>query len=77
MINNLSSVFLNRQYMISKDFEIYYYKDRNLRNVEIHSHEYYEFYFFLEGEVTMFLPSDEKRGHGDHPARNAAPCADP
>ena len=26
MVNNLSSVFLNRQYMISKDFEIYYYK---------------------------------------------------
>ena len=61
MINNLSSVFLNRQYMISKDFEIYYYKDRNLRNVEIHSHEYYEFYFFLEGEVTMFYSDSSHR----------------
>lgn len=61
MINNLSSVFLNRQYMISKDFEIYYYKDRNLHNVEIHSHEYYEFYFFLEGEVTMFYSDSSHR----------------
>ena len=61
MVNNLSSVFLNRQYMISKDFEIYYYKDRNLRNVEIHSHEYYEFYFFLEGEVTMFYSDSSHR----------------
>ena len=61
MINNLSSVFLNRQYMISKDFEIYYYKDRNLHKVEIHSHEYYEFYFFLEGEVTMFYSDSSHR----------------
>ena len=61
MINNLSSVFLNRQYMISKDFEIYYYKDRNLRNVETHSHDYYEFYFFLEGEVTMFYSDSSHR----------------
>ena len=61
MINNLSSVFLNRQYMISKDFEIYYYKDRNLRNVEPHSHDYYEFYFFLEGEVTMFYSDSSRR----------------
>ena len=61
MINNLSSVFLNRQYMISKDFEIYYYKDRNLRNVETHSHDYYEFYFFLEGEVTMFYSDSSRR----------------
>ena len=66
MINNLSSVFLNRQYMISKDFEIYYYKDRNLRNVEIHSHEYYEVYFFLEGEVTMFYSvSSHRMKNGD------------
>ena len=61
MINNLSSVFLTRQYMISKDFEIYYYKDCNFRNVEKHSHGYYEFYFFLEGEVTMFYSDSSHR----------------
>lgn len=55
MRENLSTVFLNRQYMISKDFEIYYYKDYDFHNVELHSHSYYEFYFFLEGEVTMFF----------------------
>ena len=38
MKDSLSTVFLNRQYMISKDFEIYYYKDYNFRNVEKHSH---------------------------------------
>ena len=61
MIRNLSSVFLNRQYMISRDFEIYYYKDCNFRNVEPHSHTYYEFYFFLEGEVTMFYYDSSRR----------------
>ena len=38
MIENLATAFLNRQYMISRDFEIYYYKDLNFHNVEKHSH---------------------------------------
>lgn len=43
--------------MLSKDFEIYYYSDSqddNLRSkVQVHSHDYYEFYFFLEGNVSI------------------------
>lgn len=43
--------------MLSKDFEIYYYNDSqddNLRSkVQIHSHDYYEFYFYLEGKVSI------------------------
>ena len=50
---NLQTKFNTRQYMLSKDFEIYYYNDLNLSNVESHSHSYYEFYFFLEGNVSM------------------------
>ena len=66
MKDSLSTVFLNRQYMISKDFEIYYYKDYNFRNVEKHSHNYYEFYFFLEGDVTMFYAdSFHRMKYGD------------
>ena len=61
MIENLATAFLDRQYMISRDFEIYYYKDLNFRNVEKHSHSYYEFYFFLEGEVTMFYSDSSHR----------------
>ena len=61
MIENLATAFLNRQYMISRDFEIYYYKDLNFHNVEKHSHSYYEFYFFLEGEVTMFYSDSSHR----------------
>lgn len=47
------SVFNTRQTMISKDYEIYYYSDLHFQSVGSHSHDYYEFYFFVEGEVFM------------------------
>ncbi|HEY9575849.1 MAG TPA: AraC family transcriptional regulator [Lachnospiraceae bacterium] len=55
MKKNLKAKFSNRQYMLSKDFEIYYYSDRELPNVKRHSHNYYEFYFFLEGNIVMHI----------------------
>lgn len=39
--------------MLSRDYEIYYYSDESSRVVESHAHNYYEFYFFLEGDVAM------------------------
>lgn len=39
--------------MISRDFEIYYYNDLTLSQVAVHEHDYYEFYMFLEGNVSM------------------------
>ena len=59
MKKQLQTKFSNRQYMVSKDFEIYYYNDRNLQNVKSHSHDYYEFYFFINGNVSIYI--DEKR----------------
>ncbi|MBU3874514.1 AraC family transcriptional regulator [Faecalicatena sp. AGMB00832] len=54
MKKNLQTKFSTRQYMLSQDFEIYYYNDRNLPpHVEMHAHNYYEFYFFLEGNVKI------------------------
>lgn len=58
MKKNLQTKFSTRQYMMSKDFEIYYYKDHYLSKVESHTHNYYEFYFFLEGDVTMEFEDD-------------------
>ncbi|MGF0033743.1 AraC family transcriptional regulator [Bariatricus sp. SGI.154] len=52
MKKNLQTAFNTRQYMLSKDFEIYYYSDHNLSKVDIHSHDYYEFYFFIEGDIS-------------------------
>lgn len=53
MKKKLQSTFQARQYMMSRDFELYYYEDRTLSKVDQHSHDYYEFYFFLEGDVQM------------------------
>ena len=66
MKRNLQTKFSTRQHMVSKDFEIYYYKDFDLSKVETHTHDYYEIYFFLEGDVSMEIR--EKRyplGYGD------------
>ena len=51
MRKKLQTAFQPRQYMLSKDFELYYYEDRTLPKVDFHTHDYYEFYFFLEGDV--------------------------
>lgn len=50
---HLRTEFSVRQHMISKDFELYYYSDVNLKPVAPHIHDYYEFYFFLEGDVSI------------------------
>lgn len=53
MRKKLQTAFQPRQYMLSKDFELYYYEDRSLPRVDLHIHDYYEFYFFLEGDVQI------------------------
>lgn len=50
---DLQTPFSTRQYMFSNDFEVYYYIDRPSNNVKEHTHTYYEFYFFLEGNVDL------------------------
>lgn len=59
MKKNLQSAFSTRQYMLSKDFEIYYYNDTKLKPVKNHSHDYYEFYFFLGGDVSIHIEDKE------------------
>lgn len=51
----LQTAFSTRQYMYSKDFEIYYYNDQPINAVSAHTHNYYEFYFFLEGNVDIYV----------------------
>lgn len=53
MKKKLQTQFSARQYMLSKDFEIYYYSDTSLTKVAAHTHDYYEFYFFLEGDMSI------------------------
>lgn len=58
MKKKLQSAFQSRQYMLSKDFELYFYDDRNLAKIEAHTHNYYEFYFFMDGDVSMQIGKD-------------------
>lgn len=53
MKKNLQTAFQTRQYMLSKDFELYYYNDHTPQKVDLHTHDYYEFYFFLEGSISI------------------------
>lgn len=53
MNKNYKAEFTKRQYMLSRDYEIYYYSDTQFQNVESHIHKYYEFYFFVEGNVSI------------------------
>lgn len=58
MKKDLRATFSTRQHMLSKDFEIYYYNDRNLPTLHDHTHNYYEFYFFIGGDVSIFIEGD-------------------
>lgn len=49
----LRTAFSPRQYMLSKDFEIYYYDDTHISKMKDHTHSYHEFYFFMGGEVSI------------------------
>jgi AraC-like DNA-binding protein len=41
--------------MLSSDYEIYHYLNSDIRNINIHHHDFYEFYFFISGDVTYLI----------------------
>lgn len=59
MKKELSTGFNKRQYMKSKDFEVFFYKDMDLDHIVDHSHPYYEVYFFLNGDVTYVVDGNQ------------------
>lgn len=59
MKKNLTSNYDDRQYMQSGDFELYYYQDMSAgKRTGLHTHDYYEFYFFLEGHAEAQVKSE-------------------
>lgn len=59
MKKKLASDYDDRQYMQSKDYELYYYCDTKPSNRTIlHTHPYYEFYFFLEGHAEAQIKNE-------------------
>ena len=62
----MTTSFSPRQYMVSRDFEVYYYEEFPQQKLPDHTHDYYEFYLFLEGDVTMhILGAVHKLRYGD------------
>lgn len=57
--NKLQTAFSTRQYMLSKDFEVYYYCDQPISSVGPHTHDYFEFYFFIEGNISIYVEDRE------------------
>ncbi len=55
MKKHLQTRFSTRQHMLSEDFELYYYEDAHFAGVQNHTHNYYEFYFFLQGDIAMHI----------------------
>lgn len=51
----LQMPFTTREHMLSKDFELFYYNDKYITPLKEHSHNYYEFYFFLGGKVSITI----------------------
>lgn len=41
--------------MISSSFEIFHYKDPYFKAPDFHSHDFFEFYFFIDGSVTYYI----------------------
>lgn len=39
--------------MVSSDFEVFYYSDKDFKTLSPHVHNYYEFFLFIEGDITM------------------------
>jgi len=66
MKKKLQSPFEARQYMLSRDFELYYYNDSKRVSVFPHTHDYYEFYFYIEGHVSYEIEGvDHPIDYGD------------
>ena len=55
--NKRRSTFNSRQYMLSEDFEVFYYSDIGFKSVGSHSHDYYEIYFF-SSNLDHFINND-------------------
>lgn len=55
MRQDLTTTFTDRQYMLSEDYELYYYHDRHFTPTKPHYHSYYEFYFFINGDIDFII----------------------
>ena len=53
--------FTSRQKMTRNTFEVYHYRDENMKEVALHHHDFYEIYFFHSGNVSYNIESRSYR----------------
>lgn len=53
--------FTDRQKMSRNTFEVYHYRDENVKEVALHHHDFYEIYFFISGNVSYNIESRSYR----------------
>lgn len=49
------SVWNSSQAMSQPDYEVHYYKDKDFGTVQMHSHDFYELYFFISGLASYIV----------------------
>ncbi|MBP2656399.1 MAG: rhaS [Firmicutes bacterium] len=54
-MKSLRRDYQTRQFMLRNEYEIFYYKDDHLKEVELHHHDFFEVYFFIAGKVTYVI----------------------
>ena len=53
--------FTDRQRMSRSTFEVYHYRDENVKEVALHHHDFYEIYFFISGNLSYNIESRSYR----------------
>ena len=61
-----SSPNRTNQFMTGNSYEITHYRDKYLKDVSLHSHDFYELYYFISGNVSYVIDNVEyKLNSGD------------
>lgn len=55
MENYSNNSWTTNQIMGTKSFEIKHYKDKDFKTVNLHSHDFYELYFFVHGKASYII----------------------
>ena len=53
--------FTDRQKMGRNTFEVYHYRNENVKEVSLHHHDFYEIYYFVSGNVSYNIESRSYR----------------
>jgi AraC-like DNA-binding protein len=58
MKRNSARSHFNRQQMAENHYEIYHFVDKNVRNVSLHHHDFYEIFYFIEGDNQFYIEGE-------------------